>query len=570
MSKAPALQRAHEAFEDKKYDVAETLCLDVLKDDPKAYKALQLLAYIAQARNDWEQAELKLEAALEIAPHDAECLNSLGNILSLTGRVFKAVEMYEESLKQAPNYLNPAVALGSLHLRMKDPIEAVTVFEAALTHNPQNKNLITGLIHGLKDAQQYDEVAALLKKLPPDPSLALIAGEVAAVNKQAPIARGAFVSALSHPPSSFPAFRNLVELEWQAGGVEAAQKFINDLIEKSPETGLFYLGGADLLGEMGEADEGIDLLEMAEKKFGELPDIQAVRAKLWIELGEGNAARAQAEAALKGRPGDPAAMSHYARAMLMLGEFDEALKAIKAGQMRQPKNQYWIGLEAMALRGLGQMDAYHALYNYDLVQVTDLEAPPEYKNMTVFLSKLKSDLDALHAQEAPSFGVPVHAGTQIHGDLRFTESRAVQDFFQTAIAPIKAYLSALPEAMPDFEATSASHPFSRRQRKSRRFGVASSVHLSGGGYHKSHLRPEGWLSCRFHVDVPKGIKRAKGKAGWTEFGRPSFDIPGFDADHVIMPTAGQLVLCPSYMWQATRPLTAKGSSLTLSFDIHPA
>ncbi|MGB0907950.1 MAG: putative 2OG-Fe(II) oxygenase, partial [Maricaulaceae bacterium] len=499
---------------------------------------------------------------LEIDPEDSECLNSYGNILALTSRNFEAIAAYEKSLRVAPNYPNPAIALGNLHLRLKNPVQAVSVYEACLRHNPQNKPLIIGFIHALKDAQRYEEARAVLKKLPPDPSLALVAGQIAAVNNQMPIARGAFAQALAHPPSSFMAFRNLVQLEWLSGGTEGAQKLIKDMTVQNPEAPMLYLGGADLLADMGEADEGIDLLEEAEQKFGEQPDIASARAKLWIELGEADAARVQAENALKGRPGELGAMAHYARAKLMLGDFDTALQVAKAAQMRQPNNQFWIAIEATALRGLGQTEAYNALYDYNLVRVYDLDAPPEYDNMEMFLSKLKAEMLALHEGEHFPLGQSLRGGTQTSRDLRFAKSRVIQDFFQALNQPISDYIQAMPQ--------SGTHPLFRRKREGHRLTGAWSVRLSGGGFHVSHIHPEGWISSAFYIDVPSDIESEKNKAGWIEFGRPPFEVPGFDAEHSVMPTPGRLVLFPSYMWHGTVPIEGKRTRLTLPFDVVPS
>ncbi|MGB0908669.1 MAG: hypothetical protein ACPGVT_14365, partial [Maricaulaceae bacterium] len=68
MTTLQTLQRAHAAFEEKKYDVAETLTLEVLDADPKAHKAHQLLSFIARERGDWGKAEAELVKALEIDP----------------------------------------------------------------------------------------------------------------------------------------------------------------------------------------------------------------------------------------------------------------------------------------------------------------------------------------------------------------------------------------------------------------------------------------------------------------------------------------------------------------------
>lgn len=561
---------AHQAYKDKDFPKAIAEAKAALGVDPSAHKAYQIIAMASRDQGDWVGAVSAIEAALKIAPRDAECLNTYGNLLAPMSRDFDAIKAYKSALEIAPNYLQPAIALGQLYLSQKNPIQAADVFQNALSHHADHPILLKGLLYALKDAQQFEIASNLLAKIPPSPDTALTAGQIAIAQRQKPVAEANFVRALSHPPSSLPAFKNLVQMRWvdKDGGEDGATQLINNFVNDNPEAGAFYLYGAELLSEMGQEDAALDLIDRAEAKFGVITDTLFVRSKVLVEAGQGAAAFELANKALQSRAGDLSIMAQFSRAALMVGESDLALQAARAAQQRQPKNQFWIATEATALRALGQDDAYRRLYNYDLVKAYELQPPAEYNTSSEFLEKLKQALMDRHIHQAHPLGQSLRGGTQTTTDLRFANDRVIQDFFQALAAPIGDYIRSMPE--------DPSHPLSRRKRKSYRLTGAWSVHLKGEGFHVNHVHPEGWISSAFYVDVPKDTTERKDKAGWIAFGKPPFMTPDKDgkmlgAAHMVAPASGRLVLFPSYMWHGTVPLPeGETSRLTLPFDAVPA
>lgn len=561
---------AHSAYKSKNYPAAITEANAALELDSNAHKAHHVIAIAARDQGDWSRALTAVEAALKIKPRDAECLNTYGNLLAPINREFDAIAAYKLALEIAPNYVQPALALGQLHLIVKNPIQAADVFQTALSHNAEHPLLLKGLLYALKDAQQFEVASDLLAKLPPSPDIALAAGIIAKARRQKPVAEANFLRALSHPPSSLSAFKNLVQMHWTdiGEGEDAAANLIHTFINDNPEAGLFYLFGAELLSEMGQEQAALDIIDRAEAKFGEITDTQSVRAKVLVDAGHGAAAFECANKALKSRAGDLAIMAQYIRAALMVGESELALQASKAAQQRQPKNQFLIASEATALRAMGRDEDYDRLYNYDFVKAYDLVTPPEYNTQAEFLNQLKAALMQRHTHKAHPLGQSLRGGTQTSKDLRFANDRVIQDFFQALSAPMGEYIG----AMPDDD----SHPLHRRKRKSYRLTGAWSIHLKGEGFHVNHVHPKGWISSVFYVDVPKDTLARKDKAGWIAFGKPPFTVLGkngkpLGAAHMLAPVSGRLLLFPSYMWHGTVPLPeGENTRLTLSCNAAPA
>lgn len=561
MTAARDLQAAHTAYLAGELDKADALVLKVLEDNPTLAKAYQMRTLIALKRGDIQTADQAIHLAVKNDPNDAEIQNTQGNVFKFTGRVSSAVSAYKQSLKIAPNYLMAAQNLGELYLLEKDPIKAAAVFETALTHHKDHPVMMQGLLYALKDAGQNETALRLLSQMPQSPALALTAGQLLAGSNQTAQARGAFMQALSHGPTVIQAFRNLIQIAWLQNGSEAARKELEAIIEKSPEAGFLYIEGADFLAEMDDFKRAHALLETCEAKFGSKPDIDLARANLHIRQDHGTEAFASASKALEQQPGDPTILADFARAALMTKQFDVALDVARQVQMRAPHLQFWIAIEATALRGLGQ--DHTQLYDYErLVRAYDIDAPPEYDTLEDFLSKLKAELEVRHKTNHHPISQSLRGGTQTSSDLRFADSRVIQDFFQALERPIKEYLAAVGD--------SVDHPLTRRNNGAYRLSGAWSVKLSDDGFHVNHIHPEGWISSAFYVDVPDGTQDDPEQKGWIKFGEPPFKVPDMGPEHVIAPKAGRLVLFPSYMWHGTIPIAKGTTRMTLPFDAVPA
>ncbi len=565
------LDAALSALKAKDYPAAILHVKEALAIDPAAHKAHHVLALCSRDQGDFETAINAIEAALKIAPRNAEYLNSYGSLLMPFSRDFDAIAAFKSALEVAPNYVEPAVFLAQLYLQRKNPIQAADVLQTSLGHNPDHPTLLKGLMIALKDANQFEIAETLAGKLPTSADTVLARGDIARARRQKPVAEAHYIQALSFPPTSRDAFRNLVQLRWtdKDGGEPGAVALINKFITDNPEAGAFYLFGAELLSDMERDDDALDLIDQAEAKFGEIPDTLFLRSKVLIEAGLGAEGFKYADRALKARPGDLSSMAQFARGALMIGDAKLALEASHAGQMRQPKNLFWLAAGATAFRALGKEEEYKQLCDYSHIKAYDIAAPAEYNSQDDFLSQLKDALMTRHNQQAFSLDHSLRGGTQTSSDLRFADDRVIQDFFQALSEPMNDYIA----SMPDDD----THPLFGRRRKNFRFSNAWSVRLQGEGFHVNHMHPEGWISSAFYVDIPKDTTTRKDKAGWIAFGKPPFTVLGpngkpLGAEHMMAPAAGQLLLFPSHMWHGTVPLPEgdKTSSLTLSFDAVPA
>lgn len=561
MTTARDLQSAFQAYQEKDFARAEALCAAVLKVDKRAYKAHQLRALVYRAQGQFKEALASIKKALKLSPNDPECLNSLGNIESDLGNEVQAIRAYKKSLKAAPNYLNASQNLGALLLRRHDPIDAIDVYQNALVSHKGHQGLLRGLLIALQEANQTEKALDLLSHIQQTADMSLTIGHILTAANRFEEAKRAFQHAMSYEPNLSPAFESLAQLYWLKDGAEGVTAFLEQVLASNPKAGILVILSAKIFRQIGENDKAMTLLKRCEEQFGVHPEIHSARAEVFIEKGEGEAAFAETEAALRLQPGNLRHISPHARAALMTGRAELALKACKMAQKLDPKNQYWIAMEASALRALDQ--PYQHLFNYeDHVRAYDIEVPAAYDSMDEFMADLKHALEETHTTHYHPLGQSPRGGTQSTYDLRFVENTVIQTFFKALNVPIKSYMASL--------GTKADHPLSARNSGRFALSGAWSVYLEKGGHHVNHVHPRGWISSAFYVDVPKGIEAAEDKAGWIKFGEPPFAADGLDAEHFIAPKKGRLLLFPSYMWHGTVPITGDEKRLTLPFDVVPA
>ena len=127
-------------------------------------------------------------------------------------------------------------------------------------------------------------------------------------------------------------------------------------------------------------------------------------------------------------------------------------------------------------------------------------------------------------------------------------------------APIRRYIAALGKGRD---------PLRGRAKKSYALSGAWSVELQPNGFHVDHVHPEGWISSACHIELPPTLE--SGHEGWLKFGEPGIPtLPRLEADHLVKPERGHLVLFPSYMWHGTVPFSGPASRLSVAFDAVPA
>jgi tetratricopeptide (TPR) repeat protein len=581
-----ALQNAFASYQRGDYLMAETVCRRILKVAPDIGDAWQLLGVTCRKQYRLDEAEHAFRRALQINPGHVEALNSLGLVLlNVRGRLEEARDCFQKALfinaDYAPARRNLAGLLlnqghaedvlsllaraegadfdrlrGQAHLQLGDPDQALDAFNAAQAKTENDGRVSVGRSLALTELGRFDDaLQALSGNSDDDARIARAKAHLGAGRSNEAV--DALAPVLKSAPRRAKALFLMAQCLWMTGhGTDIAAVFEDALRAEPDRTDLIRLY-ARTLKQMDKPDAALNVLDRLAKP--EAADL-AARADILIEAGRGEPAFAAAEAAVAAAAGDISAQAAFARAALMVGRADLALKSAQAMRARHPRNQFWIAIEAEALRAGGEA-RWSYLCDADAVAgAYDLPVPKDFTDIAAFNEALGERLRRLHGFKAHPLDQSLRNGVQTAVDLRRTGEPVIDAFFSAAQTVVDGHIAAMPD--------DADHPLFAFKARGGEIASAWSVLLKPGGRHVSHVHPEGWISSAYYVETPHDLEACDDHEGWLVLGKPPFTVPGASPIREIAARPGRLVLFPSYLWHGTRPIKS-GERLTIAFDVRP-
>jgi len=353
-------------------------------------------------------------------------------------------------------------------------------------------------------------------------------------------AETAWRKAVRHNPQSPQAQRELAQLVWMRTGDLAQARAELDVAPQSHEIVAITVR---LLQAAGEEEAAYAL---AAARADRDPTLHVLAARAGLRIDPQDADRRLSMAPRDVTPG--ARAKGEIEVDLALGRIAQAVRRAEALHAASPGDQHATALLAVAWRLAGD-PRYNSLYDYDrLVKTYRIDPPEGWGSLDAYLGDLGQALDKIHAPVTHPVGQSLRHGSQTMRGLADYPDPAIRALFGAIDAPIRRHLAAM--GAPD-----------------QKYAIDSawSVRLNSGGFHINHIHPEGWLSSAFYVRTPK---RMEGTEGWLKFGEPGPPTaPALDADHMVRPEPGLLVLFPSYMWHGTVPFASGEKRLSCAFDI---
>lgn len=278
----------------------------------------------------------------------------------------------------------------------------------------------------------------------------------------------------------------------------------------------------------------------------------------------------------------PAWLANYAveelfiKALLATGAVEQALEVAKqrvtpaataaGGAAKRIEQGDW-ALLATAYKKAGHWDEYRTLYDFDrFVKAYAIKTPRGFKNIESFHRGLIQELNRHHRDKNHPLNQSLRSGSQTSGHLfkRIPDEEHHIAALESAIRDqVAAYIAELP--------IDSTHPFLSRLKLTTKerdilFTGAWSVKLREQGFHINHFHNEGCISGCYYVQTPHALTH-EGQ-GWIKFGQMESaqtidDMPDF----VVRPSAGTMVLFPSYMWHGTNAFTDERFRITVAFDL---
>ena len=260
-------------------------------------------------------------------------------------------------------------------------------------------------------------------------------------------------------------------------------------------------------------------------------------------------------------PDHARAAAERVEVLLLLGRADDACEAADRFLDRHPGDRQLLAAAALALAAAGE----HAAAR-DIADPRRMVTLHDHAD-GVLTPALCAELAAIVEHDASGrddpFGKATQGGRQT-GELDPASHPA---------------LLALESLLLDLLRAEAPADADERHIAAGRIGTGDiglrlwGTRLTAGGAQSPHHHPLGQMSGVVYVGQPEDMQATDPEAGALAFGRPPARIaqaPGLagalDAEHVIAPAPGLVVLFPSHLWHATRPFSAAGARVSLAFD----
>ena len=572
----------------------------IVRDNPDFVEGLRLFAGTKQALGDICDAEKLLREAMVLDPTWTPTLATLGELLLSSGRNDEAVTLLRRAVAGSPRYPRAALLLARYYNDLQHPAQALDVAAPFCTHAVVDAELAAQHIAALGALGRQDEAVASYRRIldaaPNNLAAAhalAIALDVAARPADAErvadyalnrgyktaalyntlarslIALGAYDRAeaalrdcLRLEPRLVDAQSNLAQLVWmRTGDSTQATATLDQTLQRFTKDDALWAAKASILQGTGDARSAYACIAEQASRL-QAPPALLVRAGLAALEFDPATALTLAERALRILPSNAPARSLMAAAQLGLGDARGALPNCEALLAESPDDQYFISLQTIAWRLLGD-ERYAQLCNYkNLVLPQQLETPSAWSSLASFFADLKRSLDVLHNPHGhPLLFQSLRHGTETTQDLTRSSDPVIQALFKTFDTPIRNYLAYIGHG---------TDPLRRRNNATYRFNGSWSVRLRTSGYHNNHVHPRGWISSACYIELPDSMADPQSHAGALTFGQPSIaTMPALNAEHIVRPTVGMLVLFPSYFWHGTVPFSSSQTRLTVAFDAVP-
>lgn len=595
-----AMHRVNDVLQRGDFRAAHERLETIVREHPDFVEAQRLLAGAKLALGDAGGAEALLRHAIALDPDWTPTLTTLGEWLLNAGRHGEAEQLLRRAATAKAADPRAALILARYcndRRRHADALAIAAPFCAAGKAVPElaAQHVIALVALGRpNDAVTF--YRHRLRDAPDDPGAAHALAIALQATGAHPEAERTASKAIAHgyrsATLSYTHARSLIAL----GDFERAEAALRDCLRLQPQHTEAHGELARLIWiRSGDGTQATTVLDEVLQKFSGNDALWAVKAAVLQGAGDPRAAWAclaprlghphvppallsraglaalefdpklaldLADRVLRKLPGDAAATKLRAAACLGVGDAREALTLCEALLGRTPDDQYLIALQTTAWRMLGDA-RYRQLCDYRaLVVPYQLDVPAPWSTLAEFLADLRRSLGKLHdAFRHRLLFQSLRNGTETTGDLSTSTDPMVQALFEAFDAPIRDYMQRIGHG---------ADPLRRRNANAYRFSGGWSVRLQAQGFHRNHVHPNGWISSACYIALPDVMRDAHGKEGVLTFAEPGIlTTPALPPEHELRPSAGTLVLFPSYFWHGTVPFSGDQPRLTVAFDAVP-
>jgi tetratricopeptide (TPR) repeat protein len=362
----------------------------ITQKDPSDVESWLTLGRLQRVSQNSVEAEKAFKNALDRDANNEDALTGLAMVYHDLGDTKHEIEMLSRVSDKSPNVY---VSLGVAYEQMRDFSSAADVFKHALELKPDNLQIKQELAQDLLWSEQYDEALKLYVELaeadPKDPKAPVRLSEIYRQKKMFDKARAALVKAKELDPENLEVmYDEVILLEAEGKGEEAITRLrgiLDETAKKSYTTQekesrtMLLEKLAGLYREARQYPKAVEALrQIAEVDAAAGGRASAAIVQTYQMAKDLSAAQAEAEAALKKYPKDPAVKVTHAYLLADMGKVDQAAAEIKTMLNGEKDRETYIELADVYEKGKKYPEMEKALAEAEKLSQTKQEKESIY------------------------------------------------------------------------------------------------------------------------------------------------------------------------------------------------
>ncbi|RXZ32814.1 tetratricopeptide repeat protein [Oxalobacteraceae bacterium CAVE-383] len=152
-----AIRQALNLIGERKFEQARKLCLDVLAHAPQLVFANHAMGLIESTLENYAEAEVWLQKAVQADPQNAEYLTNLGIAQLRQDKIDESIKRFEAAIAIDTEHAAARIGLADALHEKADPEASIAYFEEAVAREPDSPGALTHLAKALIDAGRHKE-----------------------------------------------------------------------------------------------------------------------------------------------------------------------------------------------------------------------------------------------------------------------------------------------------------------------------------------------------------------------------------------------------------------------------
>ncbi len=274
---------------------------------PTAAEPLLRLAAMHVKRREHDRAIESLQRAQKLAPENRQIDRDLVAVQLLAGKNDAALKSARDLQSRAPKHAGGWVLEADVHMVARRLGDAERAFRAALKLEPRSGVVAAKLYESLQEAGKIKDAAsfttAWLAANPRDTILRMVMADRSLRTKNLKLAAAQYQSVVDIQPNNVVALNNLAWIGGELGDAKAVS-YAERALKLAPENasvldtlGMLLIRGAD-------GKRGLAHLQKARSLAPERPDLHLNYARALVQLGQKDDAKKELETLIAGKHGD--------------------------------------------------------------------------------------------------------------------------------------------------------------------------------------------------------------------------------------------------------------------------